>query len=100
MAQRVQDLAQHVVDEYGGDASRVWRDAKDSDDLKRRLEALPGFGELKVKSMGAVLANRFGVAKAKPLVPDHPTLGDVDSAEALVRYQEAKRARKASMRSR
>lgn len=100
MAQRVRDLAQHVVDEYGGDAAKLWKGAKDADDLRARLAALPGFGDMKVTSTAAVLAKRFGVAKAQPLVPNHPTLGDVDSAEALASYQEAKRAHKASMRSR
>jgi hypothetical protein len=100
MAQRVQDLAQHIVDEYGGDASKVWKGARDSDDLRARLAALPGFGDMKITSTAAVLAKRFGVKKAEPLVPNHPTLGDVDSAEALASYQEAKRAHKASMRSR
>ena len=66
----------------------------DAEELKANLEALPGFGEMKVKALGAVLAKRFGVAVAEPLVPVHPTLGDVDSAEALLRYQAAKRAYK------
>ena len=38
---------------------------------------------MKIKALGSVLAKRFGVAAAKGLVPNHPTLGDVDSAEAL-----------------
>jgi len=99
MARRVQELAATIVTEYGGDASRVWTDAKDGDDLRRRIEALPGFGEMKVKALGAVLAKRFDVAAAKPLVPSHPTLGDVDSPEALERYQAAKREHKAKMRA-
>jgi uncharacterized HhH-GPD family protein len=94
MAKRVQELAQVVADEYGGDASRIWKDANDSADLKKRIGALPGFGEMKIKSLGAVLANRFGVEIAKPLEPDHPTLGVVDSPEALERYQSWKRAYK------
>ena len=100
MAQRVQELAQVVVDEYGGDASRLWSDATDGADLRRRIGALPGFGEMKVKALGSVLAKRFGVAAAKPLVPSHPTLGDVDSPEALQRYQDAKRAYKAKLKGR
>jgi uncharacterized HhH-GPD family protein len=95
MAQRVQDLAEHIRDNYDGDAARVWKDAADSDELRANLEALPGFGEMKVKALGAVLAKRFGVKKADPLVPWHPTLGDVDSAKALADYQTAKRAHKA-----
>jgi uncharacterized HhH-GPD family protein len=95
MAQRVHDLAVHVRDTYDGDAARVWTDAEDGDALRANLEALPGFGEMKVKALGAVLAKRLGVAAAADLVPWHPTLGDVDSAQALADYQAAKRVHKA-----
>ena len=54
---------------------------------------------MKVKALGAVLAKRFGVEPAEALVPPHPTLGDVDSPEALADYQAAKRAHKASLRA-
>ncbi len=99
MAKRVQELCALVDEEYGGDGGRVWRDASDTADLKRRIEALPGFGEMKVKALASVLARRFGNAMAEPLVPDHPMLGDVDSVEALAEYQAAKRAYKASLRA-
>jgi len=99
MAGRVQELCRAVVSEYGGDAARIWEDAKDADDLRKRLAALPGFGPMKVRTFGAVLAKRFGVDAAQELVPDHHTLADVDSPEALERYQEAKRAYKAKMRA-
>jgi uncharacterized HhH-GPD family protein len=95
MAQRVRDLAVHVRDRYDGDAARVWADAPDAAQLRANLEALPGFGEMKVKALGAVLAKRFGVEAAAELVPWHPTLGDVDSPEALAEYQAAKRVHKA-----
>lgn len=94
MAKRVHELAVHVRDRYDGDAARVWTDAADADELRANLEALPGFGEMKVKALGAVLAKRFGVAAAEGLVPWHPTLGDVDSPEALAEYQAAKRVHK------
>lgn len=99
MATRVKELAAHIRDEYGGDAGRVWGEAADADDLRERLAALPGFGEMKVKALGSVLAKRFGVAAAEELVPWHPTLGDVDSAQALADYQSAKRAHKLSLRA-
>jgi uncharacterized HhH-GPD family protein len=95
MATRVHDLAVHVRDEYDGDAARVWNDAADADELRANLEGLPGFGEMKVKALGAVLAKQFGVAAAEGLVPWHPTLGDVDSAQALADYQALKRVHKA-----
>lgn len=94
MAKRVHDLAVHVRDAYGGDAARVWTDAPDAQALRANLHGLPGFGDMKVKALGAVLAKRFGVAAAEDLVPWHPTLGDVDSAKALADYQAAKRAHK------
>ena len=99
MARRVQELAAVVSEEYGGDASRIWRESKDADDLQRRLSALPGFGEMKVTTIASVLAKRFGVEQARALVPNHPTLGDVDSLQALADYQAAKRAHKAEMRA-
>ena len=99
MARRVQELCATIVSEYDGDAARVWTTAKDSDDLRRRIEALPGFGQMKVKALGAVLAKRFNVKVAQGLVPNHPTLGDVDSPEALERYQAAKREHKAKLRA-
>jgi uncharacterized HhH-GPD family protein len=98
MAKRVRELAAVVDEEYGGDASRLWSEAKDGADLRKRISDLPGFGEMKIKSLGAVLAKRLDVAVAQDLVPDHPTLGDVDSAEALEEYQAKKRAHKASLR--
>jgi uncharacterized HhH-GPD family protein len=95
MAQRVHDLAVHIRDEYDGDAARVWTDAADTDALRANLEGLPGFGEMKVKALGSVLAKRFGVAAAEGLIPWHPTLGDVDSPQALAGYQAAKKVHKA-----
>jgi uncharacterized HhH-GPD family protein len=99
MATRVADLCAHVEREYAGDASRLWREAADADELRKRIKALPGFGEMKIKALASVLAKRFGVQVAEGLVPSHPTLGDVDSPEALETYQEAKRAYKAKLKA-
>jgi uncharacterized HhH-GPD family protein len=101
MAQRVQELAQFISDEYGGDAERLWATAKDGQELRQRLGALPGFGEMKVKATLGVLAKRFRVRPTgiDDVLPKHPTLGDVDSAEALAEYQAKKRAYKAEMRA-
>jgi uncharacterized HhH-GPD family protein len=95
MAQRVHELAVHVRDNYDSHAERVWSDAPDPETLRSNLAALPGFGEMKVKSLSAVLAKRYGVGSAAELVPAHPTLGDVDSPQALTDYQAAKRIHKA-----
>ena len=94
MAQRVHDLALHLLEHYDGEAARVWTEAATAEELRANLLALPGFGEMKVKALGAVLAKQFGVQTAHALVPSHPTLGDVDSAHALADYQAAKRVHK------
>ncbi len=101
MAERVQALCAALADEYGGDGSRVWTEAASGHDLVKRLGALPGIGDMKVRSLVATLIKQFGV---KPdgwnqVLPDHPTLGDVDSAEALAEYQAHKRARKQQARA-
>ena len=101
MAGKVQALCAFIVDRYDEDASRIWREAKDGRDLQARLLELPGFGEMKARTVLAVLAKRFDVSLPglDDVVPKHPTLGDVDSPEALASYQAGKRAYKASMRA-
>ena len=99
MAKRVQELCTVVVEDYEGDAARIWTEASDASDLRKRIGGLPGFGEMKITGSGSVLALRFGVEAAQELVPDHPCLGGVDSPEALAEYQAAKRAHKAALRS-
>ncbi|HSL76788.1 MAG TPA: HhH-GPD-type base excision DNA repair protein [Candidatus Limnocylindrales bacterium] len=101
MAGKVQQLTAAVAEEYGDDASRIWTEAKDGPDLQRRLLALPGIGEMKARSIIAILGKRLGVhlPEMDAVMPKHPTLGDVDSAEALANYQAGKRAMKAAARA-
>ena len=101
MAQRTQELCAAIVSEYGGDAGRVWGEAATGVELERRLLDLPGIGPMKARSLIAILANRFGVRPPgwEDVAPKHPTLGDVDSPEALEAYQAKKRAYKASLKA-
>jgi len=101
MARRVQELCAAVAEDYGGRAERVWLEAESGEDLKRRLLELPGIGPMKAGSLLAILGKRFGVRPPgwEDVAPKHPTLGDVDSYEALEAYQEKKRAYKASLRA-
>lgn len=99
MARRVQELCALVVEEYGGHAERVWTEAADAADLRQRIGSLPGFGATKIAGLGSVLALHFGIEAAQELVPEHPCLGRIDSHEALLEYQAAKRAHKASQRA-
>ena len=92
MAERVHDLAVHVRDDYDGDAARVWTDAADAEELRANIAALPGFGEMKVKALGAVLAKRFGVKAAEELVRGTRRSATSTRPQALADYQAAKRA--------
>ncbi len=101
MARRVGDLCRIVVDTYDGDASRIWTEARDGADLRARLLALPSIGEMKVSGLLSILYRRFGLRLPglEEELPTWPTLGDVDSPEALEAYQATKRAYKASLRA-
>jgi len=101
MAKRTQELCAAIASDYDGDASRVWQEAESGADLERRLLELPGIGEMKMRSLVGILANRFGVRPPgwEEVAPRHPTLADVDSAESLADYQAKKRAHKARLRA-
>jgi len=100
MARRTRDLAEAIAREYDGDPRRIWTEAADARTLRARLLALPGIGEMKAATIFGILVNRYGVRPSgwEEVVPRHPTLADVDSAERLAEYQAGKRAHKAQMR--
>jgi uncharacterized HhH-GPD family protein len=101
MAGRVQALCATVANDYGGDATAIWRGVKDASELQRRLRALPGFGEMKARIVLGVLAKHLGVTPDgwKALAPDFPTLADVHTVAEREQYQAGKRAYKAAMRA-
>jgi uncharacterized HhH-GPD family protein len=101
MAGKVQALCAAIARDYGNDAARVWTEAPDGAALEARLLGLPGIGEMKAKSIIAVLGKRFGIRPPgyDRVAPAWPTLGDVDSPEALAAYQAGKRAHKAALRA-
>ena len=101
MAMRTQELCAAIATDYDGDAARVWTEASDGNDLQQRLLDLPGIGPMKARSLIAILGKRFGIKPPgwEDVAPSHPTLGDVDSVEALLDYQAKKRAHKAAMRA-
>jgi uncharacterized HhH-GPD family protein len=100
MAMRTQELCAAIASDYDGDAARVWNEASTGRDLEQRLLGLPGIGPMKARSLIAILGKRFGIRPSgwEDVAPTHPTLGDVDSVEALLEYQAKKRAHKAAMR--
>lgn len=61
MAARVQTLCRVLVEEYDGDAEKVWAGAATGQELLKRVGALPGFGEQKAKIFVALLGKQLGV---------------------------------------
>ena len=101
MARRTQELCAAIARDYGGNAGRVWTEARTGHDLEERLLALPGIGEMKAKTIVAIVGKRFGVKPPgwEDVAPRHPTLGDVDSPDTLAEYQAGKRAHKAALKA-
>ena len=90
----------HVARDYDGDAARVWTEAAAPTTSARASARCPASATMKVKAArrrAAPALRRRPTAEA--LVPTHPTLGDVDSPEALAEYQAGKRAQKAAKRA-
>src|SRR5439155_672683 len=87
MAKRTRALCAYLVDRYDGDASRIWREARDGADLHARLLDLPGFGPMKAGTLIAILGKRLGVAPAgwKAYSPDHMTPVAVADLSATAR---------------
>jgi uncharacterized HhH-GPD family protein len=103
MAKRVQELCAHVLERYGGDPARVWKDAEDGRQLLANVRALPGFGDQKARIFMALLGKRLGVrpegwAEAAGAYGEAGTflsVADIDGPEALARVREHKREMKA-----
>jgi uncharacterized HhH-GPD family protein len=106
MAKRTHALCEQVVEEYGGDAGRIWKGVKDPQVLFERIRALPGYGEEKAKIFLAILGKRLRVAPkgweeyAAPFSDDKPrSVADIDSTENLQRVRAWKQAQKAAKKS-
>ena len=105
MAARLQELARIVEETYGGDASRLWTEARDGKDLLKRVMGLPGFGKQKAQIFVALLAKQLGVrpdgwedAVGDYALEGHRSVADVVDAESLQKVRDFKKAKKAAAR--
>jgi uncharacterized HhH-GPD family protein len=106
MAGRMQQMCQHLVDEYDGDAEAVWRDVESGEELHQRLMAIPGYGDEKARIFVAILAKRFGIAPegweeaARPFSDAVPrSVADIDGPDSLAKVRDWKKAQKAKGKS-
>jgi len=101
MAERVQKMCQHLVETYGGQADLVWSNAKTGSELRKNIEALPGFGKQKAQIFTALLAKMFDVkppgwqdAAGPYWEKGFQSVADIDGPEALAKVREYKRQKK------
>ena len=108
MAERLQALAAHIVEEYDGDTTRLWNEAADGPELMKRLTALPGFGKQKAQIFVALLAKQVGVrpvgwesvAGGYAESGSYRSVADVVDAASLERVRETKQQAKAAAKQR
>lgn len=103
MAARLQELARAVVEEYDGDASRIWTEAVDGKDLLKRIQALPGFGKQKAQIFTALVAKQLGVrpegwekAAGDYALEGYRSVADVVDPVSLQKVRDYKKAKKAA----
>lgn len=103
MASRMQEIAQIVLDTYGGDTARIWTEATDGKDLMKRLTALPGFGKQKAQIFVALLAKQRGVrpqgwekAAGDYALEGYRSVADVVDEDSLQKVRDFKKAAKAA----
>ena len=106
MSARLQELARIVVEQYDGDASRIWTEAADGKDLAKRLQALPGFGAQKVKIFVALLAKQFGVraegwekVSGDYALEGYRSVADVVDGDSLQKVRDHKKEMKAAAKA-
>jgi uncharacterized HhH-GPD family protein len=107
MAKRVQAMCRLIVDQYGGDAARVWASAADGRDLLKRVSALPGFGAQKAKIFVALLGKQLAVTPpgwreaCAPFGEDGSfrSVADITDAQTLDRVRDYKKQMKAADKS-
>jgi uncharacterized HhH-GPD family protein len=107
MAARVQELARLLVEEYDGEAERVWTTADSGTELLKRLEALPGFGAQKAKIFVALVGKQLGTQPpgwreaAGPFGAEgsYLSVADIRDAESLGRVRAYKQTLKAAAKA-
>jgi uncharacterized HhH-GPD family protein len=105
-AARVQELARLVVSDYGGDASRIWTEARTGAELHKRLKALPGFGDQTARILLALLGKQLGVqprgwkaAAGDYALKGYRSVADVVDSESLNKVREFKKQAKAAAKA-
>ena len=103
MGARIHAVCSALADDYDADASGIWNDGADGNEVVRRLKALPGYGDEKSKIFLAILGKTQGVqpagwrTAAGKFGDDEPrSVADITDEISLGKVREWKRAQKAA----
>ncbi|MFE3074882.1 HhH-GPD-type base excision DNA repair protein [Nocardia tengchongensis] len=108
MGRRVQELAQYILDNYGGNTAALWTEGDpDGKEVLKRLKKLPGFGDQKARIFLALLGKQRGLAAAGWREAagaygedgSRRSVADVTDAESLTQVREFKKQAKAAAKA-
>lgn len=102
MAKRVQQLCQYLVENYDGDAEKVWQGVDSGKELFKRLHGLPGFGKQKAQIFLALLGKQYGIrpegwreaAGAYGEEGSHRSVADITGPDSLAKVRAFKQEQK------
>ncbi|MFQ5554372.1 MAG: HhH-GPD-type base excision DNA repair protein [Acidimicrobiia bacterium] len=94
MAKRTQAVCAHLVTAHGGDPEGLWRNVASADEVMSRLKDMPGFGDYKARIYFGLLCKWFDIRPTgwEKVMPDWPTITDVDAFEDLAELKARKKA--------
>ncbi len=104
MAGRVQEVCRILVEQYDGDAARLWAGVATGGELVERIAALPGFGKQKSQIFTALLGKQYGIqpegwreaAGAYGEAGSYRSVADIVDAASLTKVRDHKREMKAA----
>jgi uncharacterized HhH-GPD family protein len=107
MAKRIHQVCQVLTEDYDGQATNIWRDARSGNEVKANLERLPGFGSDKAAIFTAVLGKLRGVTpdgwRAAAGYYGEPdtfrSVADIVDSDSLRKVRETKRSVKAAKKA-
>ena len=107
MARRIHQVCLVLTEDYDGQATNVWKDARSGDEVKANLGRLPGFGPDKAAIFTAVLGKLRGITPegwrtAAGYYGEPGTfrsVADIVDADSLQRVRETKKEVKAAKKA-